>query len=420
MAAPKTPRAKAGAPLGRELVEQLDRAGKATARTSGKRGAGSLGSSAAGSSAASALSAQPSQRPRAGNAPYESHAALQASSQDDPPRHGAELNIGFLLWPAFPLLSLAGFCDALRHAADLGDQSRPLRCAWTLIGLAEDTVESSCGVAVPVHAIQGSPRQFDYLVVIGGLLPKLDQVDRRYWDYLREADAAGVPLIGLCTGSFVLAQAGLMQDRVACVHAFHLDDYTTRFPALRVVTHTDYCFDGNRITCAGGVSVIELASRLIGLHCGSDRASKVIHQMTVNRQSGTSFVERRKALGYLPVGDLLVRHAIVLMEENLEAPLNIAVIAQMTGTSVRQLERNFLVEMEMSPKEFYSAMRLRYARWLLFNTDKRITTIAYECGFADSAHFIRGFKEAFGVTPGKLRTTPLPLAEREPVVKVEG
>jgi transcriptional regulator GlxA family with amidase domain len=323
----------------------------------------------------------------------------------NPSRSGAELNIGFLIWPTFPLLSLAGFCDALRHAADLGDQSRPLRCTWTLLGMADETVEASCGVAVPVHAVHGSPRQFDYLVVIGGLLPKLDQVDRRYWDYLREADAEGVPLIGMCTGSFVLAKAGLMQDRVACVHAFHFEDYKTMFPGLRVIANSDYLIDGNRITCAGGVSVLELATRLISLHCGPDRASKVIHQMTVSRLGGTSFVERRKALGYLAVGDLLVRHAIVLMEENLEAPLNVTVIAKMTGTSVRQLERNFLTETGMSPKEFYRAMRLRYARWLLLNTTKRITVIAYECGFADSAHFIRGFKEVYGVTPGKLRTS---------------
>jgi len=322
-----------------------------------------------------------------------------------PSRAGAELNIGFLLWPSFPLLSLAGFCDALRHAADLGDQSRPLRCTWTLLGTSDTTVEASCGVAVPVQAVDGSPRQFDYLVVIGGLLPKLEQVDRRYWDYLREADASGVPLIGMCTGSFVLAHAGLMQGRVACVHAFHLEDYKTMFPNMPVVANSDYLIDGNRITCAGGVSVLELATRLISLHCGPDRASKVIHQMTVSRLGGTSFVERRKALGYLAVGDLLVRHAIVLMEENLEAPLNITVIAKMAGTSVRQLERNFLTETGMSPKEFYRTMRLRYARWLLLNTTKRITVIAYECGFADSAHFIRGFKEIYGVTPGKLKAS---------------
>ena len=260
-------------------------------------------------------------------------------------------------------------------------------------------------MSVPVHAMSGSPRQYDYIVVIGGLLPSLEQVDPRYRGFLNDAQAEGVPLVGLCTGSFVLAKAGFMEDRVACVHSFHYDDYRAMFPGLRVVTNADYLIDGNRITCAGGVSVIELATRLITLHCGSDRASKVIHQMTVSRQGGTSFVERRKALGYLAVDNLLVRHAIVLMEENLEAPLTIAVIAKMTGASVRQIERVFAAEMGVSPKDFYRTMRLRYARWLLLNSEKRVTVIAYECGFADSAHFIRGFKEVYGVTPGKLRSS---------------
>jgi transcriptional regulator GlxA family with amidase domain len=93
------------------------------------------------------------------------------------------------------------------------------------------------------------------------------------------------------------------------------------------------------------------------------------------------------------------------MEENLEAPLNIAVIAKMSGTSVRQLERAFMAAMKTSPNEFYRQMRLRYARWMLLNTARRVTDIAYECGFADSAHFIRVFKETYGVTPGKLRAS---------------
>ncbi len=329
--------------------------------------------------------------------------AIETGRASGEARVGAELSIGFVLWPTFPLLSLAGFCDALRHAADLGDQSRQLRCTWTLLGPSDQPVESSCGVAVPVQAMTASLRQFHYIVVIGGLLPGLEHADPRYWKFLQEADAEGVPLIGLCTGSFVLAKGGYLNDRVACVHSFHYEDYRSMFPSLRVITNADYLIDGNRITCAGGVSAIELATRLITLHCGPDRASKVIHQMTVSRQGGTSFVERRKALGYLAVDSLLLRHAIVLMEENLEAPLTVAVIAKMTGTNARQLERVFAAEMGVTPKDFYRTMRLRYARWLLLNSAKRITAIAYECGFADSAHFIRGFKEAYGVTPGKLR-----------------
>lgn len=320
-----------------------------------------------------------------------------------PSRSGAELSIGILLWPRFPMLSLAGLCDALRHAADRGDQSRQLRCLWTIVGAQGESIEASCGIPVQAQSVFPDVAQFDYLVVIGGLLPHLDQVDRRYWDYLKQAVDAGVPLVGICTGSFVLARAGLMESHVACVHSFHLDDYRNMFPTLRVATHVDYLIDGARITCAGGISVLEMAARLISLHCGPDRASKVIHQMTVSRRGGSSFVERRAALGYLSVDDAAVRHAVLLMEENFEAPLNIAVIAKMIGTSVRNLERAFMTEMNTSPNEFYRRMRLRYARWMLVNTSRKITDIGYECGFADAAHFIRVFREAYGVTPGKLR-----------------
>jgi transcriptional regulator GlxA family with amidase domain len=330
---------------------------------------------------------------------------LSGTTEPDVTRAGAELHIGILLWPRFPLLSLGGLCDALRHAADRGDQSRPLRCVWSTVGIEHGAVESSCGIAIPVQSAFPDVEQFDYLVVIGGLLSHLDQADVRYWDYLRQAAHAGIPLVGICTGSFVLAQAGLMTDRVACVHSFHYEDYRAMFPALRVVTHADYLVDGDRITCAGGISVIELAARLIDQHCGPDRAAKVIHQMTVSRQGGASFVERRRALGYLLVDDAIVRHAVLLMEENLEAPLNIGVIARMVDTSVRQLERAFMAEMKVSPNEFYRRMRLRYARWVLLNTSRSVTDIGYECGFADAAHFIRVFREIYGVTPGKLRTS---------------
>ena len=339
--------------------------------------------------------------------PFAGRELVERLDQDEravgQPRNGAELNIGLVLLPTFPLLSLAGFCDALRHAADLGDQSRPLRCAWTLLGTHAGDVQASCGASVRVKSIDEHTDAFDYLVVIGGLLSHIDAIDGRLWPYLAAIDALGIPLIGLCTGSFVLAKAGYMQDRVACVHAFHYEDYKTLFPGLGVRTNADYLIDGNRITCAGGVSVIELATRLIGLHCGADRAAKVIHQMTVTRNSGTSLTERRQALGYMRVDDVRVRHAIVLMEENLEAPLTIITIAKMTGNSVRQLERLFLTSLGVSPKDFYRTMRLRYARWLLLNSTRRITDIAYQCGFADSAHFIRNFKDIYDMTPGKLR-----------------
>ncbi|MDB5851129.1 MAG: transcriptional regulator, AraC family with amidase-like domain [Rhodoferax sp.] len=323
-----------------------------------------------------------------------------------PASSGMELRIGILLWPRFPLLSLAGLCDALRHAADIGDQSRQVRCSWTVLGVADQPIQASCGVQIPVQASLSSEHHFDYVAVIGGLLPFMGTVDPRYTGFLRHAASVGTSLIGICTGSFALAQAGLMGGKVACVHPFHVNDWKAMFPAQAFATNADYLFDGDRITCAGGISIIELATELIRRHCGPDRAAKVVHQMTVSQRSSTH-VTRRHALGYASTDNDKLRQAIMLMEKNINTPLEIAVIARLVETSSRQLERVFLAETGASPSEFYRNSRLKYGRWLLTTSDSPVSAIAYECGFADASHFIRHFQQLYGVAPGRLRRAVL-------------
>lgn len=314
-----------------------------------------------------------------------------------------ELRIGILLWPRFPLLSLAGLCDALRHAADVGDQSRQVRCSWSVLGLPGTSITASSGVEIPVQEALRPGKKFDYIAVIGGLLPFMDSVEPQYLDFLRQVDDAGTPLIGICTGTFALAGLGLMKGKLACVHPFHVDDWKRMFPKERFTTNCDHVFDGNRISCAGGVSIIELAAELIRIHCGPDRAAKVVHQMTVSQRSSSSHIARRHALGYASVDNEKLRQAIVLMEKNLSTPLEIGVIARLVDASTRQLERVFLAETGASPSEFYRNSRLKYGRWLLTTTDSTVNDIAFECGFSDAAHFIRHFQQCYGVAPGRLR-----------------
>lgn len=324
-------------------------------------------------------------------------AAVQASESV------MELRVGIVLWPRFPLLSLAGLCDALRHAADVGDQSRQVRCSWSVLGVPGRAVAASCGVEVPVHESLATESVFDYIAVIGGLLPSIGDIDRRYVEFLRRVSGEGVPLMGICTGSFVLAKFGLLDGKRACIHPFHEQDWQRLHPDLPYVTHRDYLIEGNRLTCAGGVSIIELAAELVRIHCGTDRAAKVVHQMTVSRKTISSHVSRRHALGYASVESDKLRRAVMLMEKNLSTPLEIGVIARLVDASAKQLERAFLKETGRSPSEFYRNSRLKYGRWLLNASDMSIGEIAFECGFADAPHFIRHFRQLYGVPPGKLR-----------------
>ena len=101
--------------------------------------------------------------------------------------------------------------------------------------------------------------------------------------------------------------------------------------------------------------------------------------------------------------DERLRRAALLMEQNLTDPLPISRIAEHLRLSTRQLERLFRGSLGMRPAVFYRALRLRYARWLLDNTDRQVTEIALEAGFSDCAHFSRHFKAMHGVAPSRSR-----------------
>lgn len=118
-----------------------------------------------------------------------------------------KLSVGFLLTPRFTLTAFAAFVDALRLAADEGDRSRQRQCRWEVLGNVGEPIVSSCGANVMPTASLATPQAYDYIVVVGGLLHGGQQVPDNFYTYLRDAAGHGVKLVGLCTGSFVLARA---------------------------------------------------------------------------------------------------------------------------------------------------------------------------------------------------------------------
>jgi transcriptional regulator GlxA family with amidase domain len=315
-----------------------------------------------------------------------------------------DLNIGLLLWPEFPLLSLAGLVDALRHAADVGDNSQKLRCAWTIMSPdGRAPVLASAGVEVRPDSAYLDPAGFDYIAVIGGLLRSMAGGPAEGRAYLHNARAAGVPLIGICTGSFLLAEEGFLEGRRACLHAYHLAEFRERFPNVRAQADVDFIDDGDVLTCAGGISIISLATDLVRRHCGADRATKAIHQMSVPNKADAAPVAVSQALGYTHVADPRLRRAVFLVEQSLVKPISTRWLADEVNLSPRQLSRLFADEFGRSPGDFIRTTRLRYGRWLLQNSSESVTEIALRTGFSDCAHFIRRFRQEFGVTPGALR-----------------
>jgi transcriptional regulator GlxA family with amidase domain len=312
-----------------------------------------------------------------------------------------KLSVAFVLAPNFTLLALSAFVDTLRLAADEGDRSRPILCAWTVLSDTMRPVRSSSGISVNPDTELQDPRQFDYIVVVGGTLTS-DTLSRGMGAYVQQAAAAGIPLVGICTGSFVLARLGLMQDRQSCISWFHDEDFRAQFPQLRASSDELFLIDGDRLTCAGGTSVVHLAAHLVKQFCGEAAAQKalriMIEQATLPAQSPQPQPPQTPR-----TRDLRVRKAMLLMERNLETPLSAEFIARHVGVSVRQLERLFKAELGCSPSVFALRIRLEHARQRLLHSQEPVADIALQSGFVNRSHFARSFRLEFGQTPSELR-----------------
>jgi transcriptional regulator GlxA family with amidase domain len=313
------------------------------------------------------------------------------------------ISVGFVLANNFTLSALSLFIDALRLAADEGDLSRPIRCRWTVMAAKPEPVRASCGLMVNRTSGLEDPRQFQYIVVVGGLLHAGRQVDNETERYLREAARLGVPLIGVCTGSFILARAGLMEGYRCCVSWYHYRDFLEEFPDHHPVADRLFMVDRDRITCSGGSGVADLAAFLIERHLGRAVAQKSLHVLLLHRARLGSDAQPRPPMEG-DSADERVGRALLLMEQNMTNPLPIATIATRLNLSTRQLERLFHAALGERPAIIYRRLRLRYARWLLENTERTITDIAIETGFSDSAHFSRQFKDFFAATPSGARS----------------
>ena len=145
------------------------------------------------------------------------------------------LKVGFVLVPDFTLSALALFIDALRLAGDEGDRSRQIRCTWSVMSNRSEPVRASSGLALAPTSTLLPPQSLDYIVVVGGLLHTKREVNPTLVKYLQSAADAGVTLVGVCTGSFVLARAGLMQGFRCCVSWYHVEDFANEFPDHRPV-----------------------------------------------------------------------------------------------------------------------------------------------------------------------------------------
>ncbi|WP_368554399.1 GlxA family transcriptional regulator [Pseudomonas sp. MYb118] len=311
-----------------------------------------------------------------------------------------QLSIGFVLLDQFTLAAFSGFIDVLRLAGDLGGGSRQIHTTWQVMSVDGLPRTSSAGITLEVSGgLAEDLDAFDYVAICGGNDYLNSSMPTHLRDWLQRVAKSRTRLLGICTGTFALAQAGVVGSRSVCVHWNVLDAFRTRFPKTPAAVDHLFIDEGDLITCAGSTAAIDLALYLVARHCGREKAQQAVRHMMLQgirqgRQPQAHFYANLES-----IKDERVRQAAHYIEQRMDSLPTLDAIARYVGLGRRQLTRAFQQSLGLSPMEFQRSLRVEYGAWLLVNSQSSITQIAMDCGFSDGAHFSREFRARFNKCP---------------------
>ncbi|CAX21764.1 MAG: GlxA family transcriptional regulator [Methylorubrum extorquens] len=301
--------------------------------------------------------------------------------------------VGFILEDGFQVMGLAALSAFEFANTDLGREAYGLRVMSERGG----TVRSSLRIGIETVPLADAP---DTLMVVGELQPRPLSPGLRA--YIAEAGRTSRRVAGLCTGAFALAEAGLLDGRVATTHWAHARDMRERFPLIRVDDDRIFVADGNVWTSAGMSAAIDLTLALIEDDHGAELSRAIARKLVVYHRRPGGQSQFSALLELEPRSDR-IRRALVYAKENLRRPLTVEEMAEAARVSPRQFSRVFREETGQSPAKAVERLRLEAAKAMLEDGRHSLDLVARDTGFTDRDRMRRAFLRAFGHPPQSLR-----------------
>jgi len=310
----------------------------------------------------------------------------------------APQTIGFLLVPNFSLIAVTSAMEPLRLANWVAGTEL---YRWRVITVDGGPVTASSGMTIHADCGIDDVELQQTLFVCGGInIHEFD--DPKVYAWLRRLARRGGDVGALCTGSFVLARAGLLDGYRCTIHWENLPSFTEEFPDIDVLPEI-YQIDRNRWTCAGGTAALDMMLHVIARQFGDELALTVSDELIHDRIREAGDQQRLDLRLRLGVSHPKLLLAASIMEKHLEQPLGQEELAGMVGLSTRQLERLFSKYLGQTPTRYYLDLRLVKARQLLLQTSLSVLNVALACGFVSASHFSKSYREHFGHTPREER-----------------
>jgi transcriptional regulator GlxA family with amidase domain len=268
----------------------------------------------------------------------------------------------------------------------------------------EPTVVTSSGVPVTMHStLADCTGPIDTLLIAGGDAAIEAQRNGALISWLRAAAPRSRRVGSVCTGSFLLARAGLLDGRRATSHWGACDALARRYPLVSVDPDPIFVRDGNVYTSAGVTAGIDMALALLEEDHGAEVARKVAQQLVLflKRSGGQS--QFSAALASQPAEREPLRELQAWLSDHLDTDLSVPALADRACMSPRNFARAFKHEVGMTPAAYVESLRVERARVLLETTQAQVDDVASRCGFGTVETMRRSFRRRLGVSPGHYR-----------------
>ncbi|MDF2772994.1 MAG: transcriptional regulator, AraC family with amidase-like domain [Geminicoccaceae bacterium] len=330
-----------------------------------------------------------------------------------PPNHA--LRVGILAVPEITGAGIFGMYDLFAHVNLLPrlDGRKAAECRrieLTIVAPRQETMQSATGLAIVPQRAIAEAIDLDLVCVPNLDLPTHDPVDRYFppevLDWLRARYSSGATLAAACSGSMLLAEAGLLDGAEATTHCYYAPLFRQRYPRVSlkadkvlVVSRVD-----QRIVTGGGASTwADLALYLIARFCGGAAAVQIAKLFLLNWHPEGQRPYATSMLTQLQHSDVAVRRAQEWLTQNYSCPNPVGSVVAQSGMAERTFKRRFRAATGFAPLEYVQSLRLEAACELLEGSEEPVEEIAYRVGYEDITFFRRLFRRQKGVTPAEYR-----------------
>jgi transcriptional regulator GlxA family with amidase domain len=264
-------------------------------------------------------------------------------------------------------------------------------------------VRSSFGVSVATRPLTARSAADTWLVP-GVLDPLVERSDPAVLTFLAGPGQRARRIAGLCTGGFVLAEAGLLNGRRATTHWLFADAMRERFPDITVEPDRIFVTDGPMWTSAGMTAGLDLALGLVEKDLGPDLTRSLAHKLVMPHRRSGGQTQHSEMLMLAPRSDR-IQEALDFARRNLAQPIGVEELAEVAHLSPRQFSRVFTAETGESPAKAVEKLRLEAARTMIEQSRHSLDVVARETGFRDRRHLREVFVRGYGIPPQAVRRT---------------